>query len=308
MQLNVRNTNIIIFNQRKQQSNLEFKFGSESIKIVDTYQYLGIKVHKNGDFKCAVGTLKQKGHKAMFSLSQSLYTGITFNPDLPLKIFDHTIRPILTYGSEVWCFQYINALFKTKVIDKLPFEQTNNRFCKYVMGLPRQATNLGIKAELGRKPILAFICSQALRYWIRLINLEESRLLKLAYMSELSIFEQGRLSWVTFIIKLLEIIQKKHLWDKHVAGINCSVNDMTSLKESTQKIIADMYFTNEFQSINEKCKLRTYKKMKHEYNMESYVNICNVPLSWRKLNCSFRISCHELEVERGRYTRPYKPP
>ena len=104
LQLNVRKTNIIIFNQRKQQSNLEFKFGSESIKIVDTDQYLGIKVHKNADFKCAVGTLKQKGHKAMFSLSQSLYTGITFNPDLPLKIFDHTIRPILTYGSEVWCF------------------------------------------------------------------------------------------------------------------------------------------------------------------------------------------------------------
>ena len=28
----------------------------------------------------------------------------------------------------------------------------------------------------------------------------------------------------------------------------------------------------------------------------------------RKLYCSFRISCHDLEIERGRYIRPRKPP
>ena len=34
----------------------------------------------------------------------------------------------------------------------------------------------------------------------------------------------------------------------------------------------------------------------------------SIPLCWRKLYCSFRISCHDLEIERGRYIRPRKPP
>ena len=45
-----------------------------------------------------------------------------------------------------------------------------------------------------------------------------------------------------------------------------------------------------------------------DYKLEEYVNIYNVPLSWRKLYCSFRISCHDLEIERGRYIRPYVKP
>ena len=77
----------------------------------------------------------------MFSLARSLYTGVTFNPSLPLKVFDSTIRPIITYGSEVWSHQYIKFLIKPAQIDTAPFESINNRFCKYVMGLPKQATN-----------------------------------------------------------------------------------------------------------------------------------------------------------------------
>ena len=42
--------------------------------------------------------------------------------------------------------------------------------------------------------------------------------------------------------------------------------------------------------------------------MEKYVKIMDIPLSWRKMFCAFRISCHELEIEKGRYARPRKPP
>ena len=60
--------------------------------------------------------------------------------------------------------------------------------------------------------------------------------------------------------------------------------------------------------INEKSKLRTFIKFKTNYSMEKYINISDIPLCWRKLYCAFRISCHNLEIERGRYTRPRKPP
>ncbi len=42
--------------------------------------------------------------------------------------------------------------------------------------------------------------------------------------------------------------------------------------------------------------------------LENYLKVDNVPQSWRKLYCNIRISCHDLEIERGRYCRPRKPP
>ena len=33
-----------------------------------------------------------------------------------------------------------------------------------------------------------------------------------------------------------------------------------------------------------------------------------IPITFRKNFCAFRISVHELEIERGRYTRPHKHP
>ena len=42
--------------------------------------------------------------------------------------------------------------------------------------------------------------------------------------------------------------------------------------------------------------------------MEEYLNVDNVPKLWRKLFCGLRVSCHNLEIERGRYARNPKPP
>ena len=71
--------------------------------------------------------------------------------------------------------------------------------------LPRQASNFGVKAELGRAPIFSFMCSQLIRYWIKIISIDANRLLKDAYLSELHIHNEGGASWVSFVIKLLQI-------------------------------------------------------------------------------------------------------
>ena len=308
LQLNVKKTNIVIFSSRQHSSQYDFKFGPLSLRIADTSSYLGITFHKNGNFTEAVTRLKEKSNKAMFSLSQALYSGITFDPKLPLKVFDSTIRPILTYGSEVWCSQYIHLLLKPNQIDKMMFENINNRFCKFIMGLPRQASNFGIKAELGRPPIFSFMCAQLFRYWFKIINVDSDRILKDAYLSELHICNKGGASWVTFVLKLLQVTNLEDLWCKQMGNHKIEKSHVNVLKNNVQDAITKIYHNNEFNNIDHNCKLRTYKKFKSDFKLEKYVNICNVPLSWRKLYCSFRISCHDLEIERGRYIRPYVKP
>ena len=153
LDLNIKKTKIVIFSKSLQKEQTQFMFGDKHLQIADTCSYLGIKLTAKTSFSEAIKLLKEKASKATFLLNSSLYTGITFQPDLPLKVFDNTIRPILTYGCEIWCIEYIKSLSKLHKIDKAPFEMVNNHFCKRIMGLPRKVSNFGVKAELGRNPL-----------------------------------------------------------------------------------------------------------------------------------------------------------
>ena len=188
LDLNIEKTKIVIFSKSKKKESTRFMFGGDTLKISDTYSYLGIKLNTKATFQEAIKLLKEKGGKAMFLLTSSLYTGVTFQPDLPLKIFDNTVRPILTYGCEVWCGEYVKSLAKITSIDKAHFESVNNRFCKRIMGLPKQASNFGVKAELGRNIVFAYICAQAFKYWYKIVSMEDDRILKYAYYSELELY------------------------------------------------------------------------------------------------------------------------
>ncbi len=50
---------------------------------------------------------------------------------------------------------------------KAPSEQINKKNCKYILGVSSRASYFAVKAELGREPIFAFICSQVIRCGIR---------------------------------------------------------------------------------------------------------------------------------------------
>ena len=54
-------------------------------------------------------------------------------------------------------------------------------------------------------------------------------------------------------------------------------------------------------------KLRTYRRFKHSFEWEPYLTYVKSPLL-RTALCRFRISCHLLEIERGRYQRPQPRP
>ncbi len=60
----------------------------------------------------------------------------------------------------------------------------------------------------------------------------------------------------------------------------------------------------EYPPPGENSKLRTYVKFKLNSNREDYLDIEDITLKHRTLFCSFRISCHDLKIERGRYCSP----
>ena len=62
--------------------------------------------------------------------------------DLQIKLFDHTIAPILLYGCEIWGYQ------NTQII-----ENVHNDFLRNILKLRKSTPLYILYAELGRRPL-----------------------------------------------------------------------------------------------------------------------------------------------------------
>ena len=134
-------------------------------------------------------------------------------------MFDHTIQPILLYGSELGgTFNPLSAKIKRhpdlsfeQIYNNLECESLHMKLCKYILGVNQKSTNFAIRSELGRFPIHLTIIKNihVLLYWHRLENLqEEFPLLKEAFNVSKSLHYMRHNSWfstVEFILSRLQI-------------------------------------------------------------------------------------------------------
>ena len=111
----------------------------------------------------------------MHSLKRNI---ISLNPNIntSIHIFDHTIKPILLYGSEIWACSLpkktsIDDLFDfNKIARSFYSEKLHIHFCKYILGVHKRSSNFAVFSELGRYSLQISILLSTLSYWHRLKN------------------------------------------------------------------------------------------------------------------------------------------
>ena len=98
-----------------------------------------------------------------------------------MHVFDHTIKPILLYGCEVWGMfnpftsEFRNTLLNfSRIFDKLPAEKLHHKFCIYIyiLGVHSKTSNTAVLSELGRFPIYFNIVKALDKYYYRLKNIQ----------------------------------------------------------------------------------------------------------------------------------------
>ena len=118
-----------------------------------------------------------KVRKASFKVTK-LITSAEPSIKTSLHLYDHLIKPILLYGSEIW------GVFKTnsKVCKKdetflFPFIYKNSMvdksqvsFLKYILGVNRYSSNLAVMSETGRLPMHLSVIISIVKYLHRLEN------------------------------------------------------------------------------------------------------------------------------------------
>ena len=66
----------MIFNKRglTLDNNFNFKLNGQKVKIVDEYQYLGLKIKPSGSMGLAMQELHDKANRAWFGISNVIFT------------------------------------------------------------------------------------------------------------------------------------------------------------------------------------------------------------------------------------------
>ena len=133
--------------------------------------------------------------------------------DTILHLFDHTVKPVLLYGSEIWgTINTLSANVKKdgfSIFDtfcNMPCEKLHIKFLKYVLGVHRKTTNVAVMGELGRYPIIINVFCDTVKYFERLISDNVSNLLKGALKENGYLHEHKKKNWLSSLYFLFEYL------------------------------------------------------------------------------------------------------
>ena len=153
---------------------IELFFNGNIIEQVEKYKYLGVIIKSvmrlNQDvFAFNYEYLKQQARKALFCAQKKISSFGKLPPHIKMFLFDSLIKPILTYGSEVWAVSEAG----TSQADK-----TFLRHVKHSLGVKNTTSSIMVLGDCGHYPPSISCKISLLCYLNRLENLSDEHLEK----------------------------------------------------------------------------------------------------------------------------------
>ena len=141
--VNMAKNKAVVFNQRTYKANLVL--AGQAVEQVDRYKYLGLVMHQNGTFTCAVESLKSAAQRALFALQARCAELGIGDTQLRCKLYDAVFKPVLSYGCEVWV-----PLVSDTSLEEL--ERVHLSFLRRILDVPRATAAKHLYAETERLP------------------------------------------------------------------------------------------------------------------------------------------------------------
>ena len=137
--------------------NLNVFFNGKPIEQVNQYKYLGVivrSINKVGQdmYSTNYRFISDKSRRAVFSMKRKLKFIQSLPPSILFDMFDTMIRPILTYGSDVW------GLSKSgiDVVDKVFLN-----FARCTLSVKSTTCNAIVYSECGGTHSVCFVISMS---------------------------------------------------------------------------------------------------------------------------------------------------
>ena len=188
LKVNMDKSNIIVFRKGGYLSSKEIWFYDEAkMPVVNAYRYLGINFTTRLSFVPACKESSSRAKNALINVMRKLSIVKNTSLKLFLKIYDAQIQPIAQYGAEIW------GLSKAAV----HCESVHLLALKKFLGVSMQTPNDFVYSETSRYPMYIHFAVQCVRYWLRLVQMNECRLPQKAYKMLFDLDSKGKNNWVT---------------------------------------------------------------------------------------------------------------
>ena len=147
---------------------------------------------KNRHFALAKKHVVEQARKALFGLYKKI-RNLDLSIDCQLKLFDHTIVPILTHGCETWGFGDLSLI-----------EKVQTDFFKHILKVKRSTPHVMLYGELGRYPLSIVIKKRIVGYWYNLVTCDSNKLCSSIYKLMFSHFSSNaNFKWLSCVKQYL---------------------------------------------------------------------------------------------------------
>ena len=291
LKLNVNKCRIVIFSRGKVRKFPNFTLGRETIEVVSSFLYLGLKLNYNNHMNIAHKDLSDRASRAMFALLKKCKI-LNLPLDIILDLFDKTIIPILTYGSEVWGVENFDILQKVQL-----------KFYKLVLKLRVSTPNLMVFGETGHFPIWVFVKVRMLSFWFKLISEQnKNKLSSIVYKLLYRLYCNGthESSYIKCIRSYLIEVGLPNIWFSQ----DVSNTNFLWFKSFIKQRFKDLFIQDWYTSINDSVSnpmCVNYKIFKSFFQQEPFLKL--LPTDCAIQLVRFRTTNNGLPVNELRYER-----
>jgi hypothetical protein len=173
--VNVKKTKVVVFEACKSVCQA-FQYEGEATEQLNSFKYLSVELHGTNGMQAAIQRLAMLGKKAVFALRRRCAELRIFNPVLQCQLFDALVKPVLSYGCEVW----------SDHMAREQLEVVHRAFLKSLLGVSTTTSSYIVLVEFGRFPLEIFWWQQTMRFFSRVTSeVDSNRMLRLAYDAQL---------------------------------------------------------------------------------------------------------------------------
>ena len=184
MSINIEKSKVMVFRKGGFLGKNEkwFLEGNE-VEVVNSYTYLGYTFTTKLSVCQGVSLLAAKGKKETYDCIRVLRNFNELTRQTFFKMFDAQIQPI---------FLYVDVVEKVHALA-----------CKRFLNVPLKTPNKCVYGDLGRYPLFVNSCIRAVKYWFKLLQMNENRLPKQAYHMQINMELNGKCCWASRLRDLL---------------------------------------------------------------------------------------------------------